>query len=384
MLQRGLWDETSFEAWNRNSAAAENLLGLSPEDIYVIHSAACIEFMRHGVTTVLNMFTVNPGSRMEKVTSSCEAFLNTGVRGVLALSLTPSRDAGPNDPTSLLDFSREVAVYVADVDSTVGLMLAPSAPQRCTDPFLISSAELAREFGLPMHTHLAETQLHAEVGHRTYGEPIVKHLERIRFLDSELSAAHCIWLEDDEMDLLKEYDVRVVHNPACNMKLADGAAQIKKMIRKGLTVGLGSDSVNAGTVYSIFEQMKLAVLFPRILWSPEDWVLPVEAFEMGCLGGAKALFQDSSIGSLEVGKKADLVILKPSTALMPMNDLVGQLALCENGDSVESVFVNGRPVMLDKRITTVNEKDILDKLCSFSGKIRSAQTEVRRTYPLEQ
>ena len=205
---------------------------------------------------------------------------------------------------------------------------------------------------------------------------MVKHLERIGFLNSSLSVAHCIWLEEEEIDLLKEFDVKVVHNPACNMKIADGPAQVKKMLQKGLSVGLGSDSVNAGTVYSVFEQMKLSVLMPRVLWEPDQWVLPREAFEMGCLGGARAVCQDSQIGSIEEGKKADLVILKPSTALMPLNDLVDQLALCENGDSVESVLVDGKPIMLERRILTVETEEILDRLCSFGERIRHFRNEI--------
>lgn len=379
MFQRGLWDETSFEAWSRKSNAMENLLNFSPEELYTIHCAACIEFIRHGVTSVLNMFTVSPGSEMEKVQSSSNAMLNAGLRGILALSLTPSNEAGPTDPASpasLLELAQGTAEYVAGRESRLTCMLAPSAPQRCSDQFLLSCKQLADIHGLGMHTHLAEARSHAEAGRRIYGEPIVRHLERIGFLNSHLSVAHGIWLEEEEIELLREFDVKVVHNPACNMKLADGPAQVKKMLRKGLSVGLGSDSVNAGTVYSVFEQMKLAVLLPRVLWGPDQWILPAEAFEMGCLGGARAVFLDSQIGSLEEGKKADLVVLRPSTSLMPLNDLIDQLALCENGDSVESVLVDGRPIMIERSILTLETEEILGRLCSFGERIRHLRDQI--------
>jgi len=168
----------------------------------------------------------------------------------------------------------------------------------------------------------------------------------------------------------------VVHNPASNMRLGSGAARVKEMIRSGLRVGLGTDSANAGTVYSIFEQMKLAVLMPRCVWPPENWVLPGEAFEMATLGGARALLLDQVIGSIEQGKQADLVILKPSLSLSPMNNLVNQLVFAENGDSVEAVFVDGKPLMLQRRIQMVDEEDILGQASSLKARIREAQAAV--------
>ena len=382
MFQRGLWDENSFESWSRKSTATENLLNPTAEEICAIHSAACIELIRHGVTTVLNMFTPRPNLLFESVNSACQAFLETGIRGILALSLkdqSPDNEATapePTTPDSWIPLVREVAKRVSTLNSRVTFMLAPSAPQRCSDRLLISCRELAGELKVGIHTHLAETKRHADVGRRLYGEPMVKHLEKIGFLSSRLSVAHSIWLDDEEIDLLKRYGVKIVHNPASNMKLGSGAAWVRKMLDKGLVVGLGADSVNAGTVYSVFEQMKLSVLLPRSVWGPENWILPDEAFEMGIKGGAKAVLLDGIIGSIEGGKKADLVILNPSTSLLPLNDLMNQLALCENGESVESVLIDGKPVMLTKSLTTIDEKAILTKLSALRPKIAKAQAAV--------
>jgi 5-methylthioadenosine/S-adenosylhomocysteine deaminase len=151
---------------------------------------------------------------------------------------------------------------------------------------------------------------------------------------------------------------------------------VKQMLNTGLAVGLGADSVNAGTIYSIFEQMKLSVLLPRSLWGPEDWVLPSEAFAMATEGGSRALLLDGIIGSIEEGKKADLAILSPSISLAPNNDVVNELALCENGGSVESVFINGKPVMLGKKITTIDEEAILAKFSAMEPRIDRAKSNV--------
>jgi 5-methylthioadenosine/S-adenosylhomocysteine deaminase len=381
MLQRGLWDEASFETWSQRSAATEKFFNLSPDDIHSIHSAACIELIRHGVTTVLNMFTMPSKEPLKCVTAACQAFLDTGIRGILALSL---KDQSPDDtaiPTiqnmeSWASLAKEACTQVKSFGSRVSFALAPSAPQRCSDELLLACRELAEEFNVGLHTHLAETRKHAEVGRELYGEPIVHHLERIGFLSPVLSVAHAIWLNEEEIAALQRHNVKIVHNPSSNMKLGSGVARVKKMLNDGLAVGLGADSVNAGTIYSIFEQMKLSVLLPRSLWASDDWVLPAEAFAMGTDGGSRALLLDSIIGSIEEGKKADLVILKPCISLMPNNQIVDELALCENGSSVESVFIDGRPVMLEKQITTTDEETIRAKISSMEPRIAGAKTEV--------
>ncbi|MBI4528665.1 MAG: amidohydrolase [Deltaproteobacteria bacterium] len=383
MIQRGLWDETSFESWSRRSTATEKHFNPTPEDIYLIHRAACVELIRHGVTAVLNMFTL-PVRSLNHVESACRAFVAAGMKGILALSF---RDQSPDNagvvpedatPESWMSFAREAAALVRQFEPRVSFMLAPSAPQRCSDRLLRSCRELAQELNVGIHTHLAETKRHAEIAKELYGEPIVNHLEKIGFLDSNLSVAHAIWLDDTEIDILNEHQVKVAHNPSSNMKLGSGVARIKKMLTKGLTVGLGADSVNAGTVYSVFEQMKLAVLLPRTVWGSEDWVLPAEAFIMGTRGGAQALLLDGLIGSIEEGKKADLVILDPSVSILPTNHITEELALCENGSSVESVFVDGKAVLLKKRITVMDEASVISEFAALKPRIARAEAAALR------
>ena len=145
-----------------------------------------------------------------------------------------------------------------------------------------------------------------------------------------------------------------------------------------IAIGLGCDSVNAGTNYSVFEQMKLATLMPRSLWSAEEWLVPDETLEMATLGGARALLLDRIIGSIEEGKKADLVILNPSSSpsLLPLNSIVDQLVFAESGASVESVFVDGKAVMLNGRIKTIDEERVKTKVSSLQPRIGKAHAAV--------
>jgi 5-methylthioadenosine/S-adenosylhomocysteine deaminase len=375
LFQRGLWDEKSFESWSQRSNAMEKSFQASAEDIYTLHCAACLEFIRHGVTTVLNMFTVPSDVPLEFIDASCRALRDSGIRGILALSVkdqSPDNEAIVLDPVraeSWVSRAREAAAHVSDFGPGISFMLAPSAPQRCSDKLLMQCKDLAEKLGVGIHTHLAETKSHADVARNLYGEPMVNHLEKIGFLGSHLSVAHAIWLNEEEIDILSRHRVNVVHNPSSNMKLGSGVAGVKKMLDRGIIVGLGADSVNAGTVYSIFEQMKLAVLLPRAVWGPADWISTDEAFEIGCLGGAKAILLGDAIGSIEEGKKADLVVLKSSTALLPPNNLIAQLALSESGESIETVFVDGTPILHSGRLTKIDEDALLKTLSSMGTRI---------------
>ena len=236
MFQRGLWDERSFKYYVRKSAATEKFFDPWPDDIYIIHSAACIELIRHGVTTVLNMFTAPSKDPLQSVNSACRALVDTHIRGILALSL---KDQSPdnagmvpeiNNVESWVCLAREASMQVGRFGPRVSFALAPSAPQRCSDRLLLACREIAEEFNIALHTHLAETRRrnHAEIGRELYGEPIVHHLERIEFLSSALSAAHAIWLNDQEIDILRRHDVKIVHNPSSNMKLGSGVAPREK------------------------------------------------------------------------------------------------------------------------------------------------------------
>jgi 5-methylthioadenosine/S-adenosylhomocysteine deaminase len=384
LAQRGLWQEKSFESWSAKTFALDNHVDFSTDEIYLIHCAACIEFVRHGVTTVLDMFTAHRSNALDKVDAACKAIIDTGLRGVLAYSF---RDQSPDNrevvatsisTQSVFATTRQVAEGVHGRDARLGFMLAPSAPQRCSDELLRSTEGLAQELGIGVHTHLAEAKNHAEVGKAIYGEPIVKHLERLGWLNANLSVAHAVWLDDEEISLLAKYDVKVVHNPAANLRLGSGMARVKQMIRSGVSVGLGCDSVNAGTNYSVFEQMKLATLMPRSLWPAEEWLVPDETLEMATLGGARALLLDRIIGSIEEGKKADLVILNPSSSpsLLPLNNIVDQLVLAESGASVETVFVDGKAVMLNGRIKTIDEERVKAKVSSLQPRIGKAHAAV--------
>ena len=382
LAQRGLWQEKSFESWSAKTFAIDNLVNFSAEELYLIHSAAGIEFIRHGVTTVLDMFTAHPSDALDKVDGACKAIVDTGLRGVLAYSFrdqSPDNQgvAPPSASAEAVAFNaRKVAERVHGRDSRLGFMLAPSAPQRCSDKLLGLTQKLAQEPAVGVHTHLAEAKNHAEVGKGIYGEPMVKHLERLGFLNSDLSVAHAIWIDEEEIGLLGKYNVKVVHNPAANLRLGSGMARIKEMIRSGVSVGLGCDSVNAGTNYSVFEQMKLAALMPRSLWSSENWLLPDEVLEMATLGGARALLLDQMIGSIEEGKKADLVILNPSSSLLPLNNLTDQLVFAENGDSVESVLVDGQPIMWEKRMRTIDEENVRAQVSSLQPRFAKAHETV--------
>src|ERR1043166_5030421 len=217
IFQRGLWDETSFAGWQTKSNATEDLVDLSADEIYFLHAAACIEFLRNGVTTALNMFTVRPPLNVAKLNAACGAFQDTGMRGIVAVMVKDRSPDGelldsiPND--SWVGRVKDIARQVSDIGSGVSFMLAPSGPQLCSDQLLIACREIANELNIGIHTHVAEPNKQQDFGGAAYGESIVRHLEKIGLLNSRLSIAHANWLDEDDMDLLVKHAIKVVHNP---------------------------------------------------------------------------------------------------------------------------------------------------------------------------
>ena len=237
--------------------------------------------------------------------------------------------------------------------------LGPSAVQRCTDELLTGAAELARRRKVPMHIHLAETKAQAVMGRQIYGTSLLKHLDSIRVLDANLSLAHSIWLEDDDVELFARRGATPVHNPASNLRIGSGLAKVREFLAAGVAVGLGTDGAASNDGQNMFDALRLAALIHNQAGTDfNDWVTPSQALAMATRNGARAFGLEA--GVLAPGKLADLVLLRRDRpAFTPLNDVVAQLVFCENGSDVDSVFVNGEIVVESGRLTKVDEEEVL-------------------------
>lgn len=377
IVERGMIAMLPLEPWFFYKIAMENYLDLSSEEIEIVICHACIEMIRSGGTSVFHHYYGRPKLTLERTKPVVKAFERIGMRAILSPAISdikiqdtiplemnslPSElrsrltEAQPSSMEECLETSEEIVEYLKSCGGLIDVALGPSGPQRCSDRLLSETKKLAEKHKIRIHTHLLETKVQAMMGHRLYGKTIVEHMEDLGFLFPGLTVAHTIWVTDHDIELLGKYGVDVVHNPASNLKLGDGICPVKKMMKRGITVGLGTDGANCGDTYSVFDQVRLVSLIHNISSpDPDLWVTPKEALRMGTVNGGGIISYNKSVGSLEKGKRADIIILRPSITYIPFNDVINQLAYTETGHSVETVMVDGRILMEEGVVKTVDE-----------------------------
>ena len=391
IVERGMIASLPLEPWFFYKIAMENYLNLSAEEIEIVICHACIEMIRSGVTSVFHHYYGRPKLTLERTKPVVEAFKEVGIRAILALAISDIKiqDTIPLEMNSLpyelkkklvdakapsiedcLETSEEIIEYIESCSKLIDVALGPSGPQRCSDRLLLETKRLAERHKIRIHTHLLETKVQAMMGHRLYGKTIVEHMEDLGILFPGLTVAHTIWVTDRDINLLAKYGVGVVHNPASNLKLGDGICPVKKMMKIGVNVGLGTDGANCGDTYSVFDQVRLASLIHNIANpDPDLWVTPKEALRMGTVNGGRIISYGDSVGSLEKRKRADIIILRPSITYIPFNDVINQLAYTETGHSVETVMVDGRILMEEGVIKTVNENKIHREIGNIAARL---------------
>jgi 5-methylthioadenosine/S-adenosylhomocysteine deaminase len=248
----------------------------------------------------------------------------------------------------------------------------PSAVQRCSDELLGGAAEIALRQGLPLHLHLAETKAQAVQGRAIYNHSLLRHLDSLGIVRENLSCAHSIWIEDEDIALLSSRRATPVHNPASNLRIGSGLARIKEFLAAGVNVALGTDGSASNDGQNMFDAARLAALIHNQAGSDfTQWVAPTQALSMATKNGARAFGLDA--GTLAPGKLADLVLLRrDAPAFTPLNDVVGQIVFCENGSDVDTVLVNGEIVVERGRCTKVDEAEILARAIKSRDRLDSS------------
>jgi 5-methylthioadenosine/S-adenosylhomocysteine deaminase len=383
ILQRSFRDNVRKEVWIRKRQMTEETAQLSDNDIGAAAALACGEMLKSGVTAVVDHFSLRAGITAANMKVVLGAFQQTGIRGILAPSLrdqnfldllsrkqSDRKTASGNGRHLWQDEMMSVLEYVRG-SSTISVMLGPSSPQNCSDELLREIVRMAERDDLGIHTHLLETVIERWGGRRLYRNGIVRRIKKLGLLSRRLSAAHGVWLDRREIDLLAAAGASVVHNPASNLKLGSGIAPVAEMKRRGVNVALGTDGGDTSDTYSIFDQMRLAAFLSRVnTTKADDWVTAADALRMATINGANAIpAWRGKIGDIRTGYRADLVILKPHLRLYPLHNLIHQLVYCEGGQSVDTVLVDGKIVVRDGRLTCVNENALIKAVAPISEKM---------------
>ena len=355
-LGRGLGDDVPLLTWlyDRIWPYESNL---TEEDSYISTLLCCLEQIRCGVTTF-----AEPGG--QHVNGMGRAVSEIGIRGILAKS---TMDCGEGLP----DVWQETCTETLDIqvdslkkwhnraDGRIKVWFGLRTIFNNSDELIVKTKELADKYQVGVHMHVAEIPEEVEYAKKTRGATTVKHLNNLGVLDKNFLAVHTVWLTDEEIDIFAEKNVKVSHNPAAAMRVL-GFAKIPEMIEKGIVVTIGTDGAPSNNRMDLIDEMWLTSLIHKgRLLDPS--VMPAQqVLKMVTTEGATALDWDKEIGSIEKGKKADIVIVNPdSPGMLPLNDPIANLVTSMHSSNVESVLCDGKWIMKNKKILLVDEQAIM-------------------------
>ncbi len=365
-ILRGLVDDQRLDVWLLGYVMPVEREFVDAEFVRWGTLLSCIEMMRGGTTTFCDMYYFE-----EEV---AQAAAEAGMRGICGETILkfPSPDAQSYDES--LDYAR------AFIEKWKGHPLitpavAPHAPYTATDDMMRRCIDLALSFDVPISIHLSETQKEVRDNYGERGSPPILWAEGLGLFQAKVIAAHCVHIEEREMPVLAENDAGVAHNPTSNLKLASGIAPVVAMRNAGIAVGIGTDGPASNNDLDMFEEMRLAALLPKGI-SGDPTALPAEeAFAMATIEGARALHLDNITGSLEVGKRADIVVLSwnaphghPHYTMTDAN-IYGYLVYSAHADDVRHVWIDGRQVVRDGEVLTVDVTEVYERTQAIANRI---------------
>jgi 5-methylthioadenosine/S-adenosylhomocysteine deaminase len=350
---RGIADDLPLMEWlNHYIFPAESKS--NGEQVYWSTLLACAEMIRSGTTSFLDMYLFED--------RTAEAIKEAGMRALVGEVLYdfPSPNYGPLE--NGFKFTEDLVERWRD-DPLISIAVEPHALYTCSPSLLQRCGEMAQRYGLPLVIHLAESKTEIEEVYKKYRTTPVEHLENLGLLSSSLVASHCVWLTEKDIDLLAGRDVKVAHNPESNMKLGSGVAPIPELLARGITVGLGTDGCASNNNLDLFQEMDSAAKLHKVS-RLDPTVMPAETvLHMATLGGAGVLGREKEIGSLEVGKKADIIVLDLNRPhLQPVYNIVSHLVYAVTGADVRDVIIDGKVVMRDRRLLTLDLERILARM----------------------
>jgi 5-methylthioadenosine/S-adenosylhomocysteine deaminase len=365
-LLRGLADDLRLDVWLLGYMMPVEREFVSPDFVRLGTLLGCAEMIRSGITCFADMYYLE-----EDV---AKATTEAGMRALCGQTVLkfPSPDAQAYEESLAMarDFITRWKGHPLIIPT-----VAPHAPYTCTDEILRASAELAVEFDVPLHTHLSETAQEVENMRREQGMPVIPYVKKQGLLEAKVLAAHCVHIDEGEMRTLLHAGAGVAHNPSSNLKLASGIAPVNRMLSLGLNVGIGTDGPASNNDLDLFEEMRLAAFLAKGA-SGDPTVLPAQqAVLMATRMGAQAMHIGDITGSLEPGKRADLILVD-TTPLhnaprfqRDNNSPYAQIVYAAKSTDVTDVMVNGRWVMRDRQLLTLNEVNLLQAAEEYARKI---------------
>lgn len=364
-LFRGIADDKRLDDWLHNYIFPAEAKNATADFVRWGTRLACLEMVLAGITTYTDMYY------FEDV--EAETAKEAGVRGVLGQTIIGF--PAPDHKTWREALAAtEKYIQRFQHDDLIVPAVAPHAIYTTPDDALVAAHQLAKKYGVPLTIHLAETQQERSDALTQRKQTPTQVLEKLGVLDGRVIAAHCIWEDENDLQILKRHGTGVAHCPSSNMKLASGVAHVADMLKLGIPVGLGTDGfAGSNDSADLLLEMDMAAKLQKVT-TMDPTVLPAEqAVELATMGGARVLGLEKEIGSLEEGKRADLItvsVAQPNAT--PLYNVYSYVVYAAKAGDVQDVYINGRQVVDGRRVLTLNQQEILRKAELYQRQILSS------------
>ena len=367
-LLRGLADDLRLDVWLMGYMMPVERKFVTPEFVQLGTLLACAEMIRSGITSFADMYYFED--------DVAEATVKAGMRAVCGESVLkfPSPDSASFEEG--LAYARKF-IQKWKGHPLITPAIAPHAPYTCTAELLQASADLAREFDVPLHTHIAETAIEVENMRNENGMPVVPYVKKQTLLDTKMIAAHCVHIDEGEIRSLRNAKVGVAHNPSSNMKLASGIAPVQRMVELGVHLGIGTDGPASNNDLDMFEEIRLASFLSKVNTGDPTALPARDVLTLATISGARAIYLDHLVGSLETGKKADIIVVDVETLhnsprfLRDPDSVYAQIVYAAKSSDVSDVMINGKWVMQNHQLQTLDESALLKQANALAKQIDS-------------
>jgi len=364
VMFRGIADDLVLMEWLQKYIFPAEAKNVDEQFVRWGARLGILEMIRGGTTTYVDMYYFEEAIADETA--------RAGMRAVLGETLIdfPAPDNKTWD-AGMAYMEKFAAKWKGH--SLITPAIAPHAPYTVSTDHFKQAHSLSQKLGIPLVTHMAEDQAEVKTIQERYGATSVAYLDRIGVLDERTIAAHMVWPATEDIATLAKRSVGIAHCPQSNMKLAAGAAPVPAMLKAGVAVGLGTDGAASNNDLDMWEEMDAAAKLHKLTSKDPTVINAREALEMATTGGARAIHQDKEIGSLEAGKRADVIIVgMTSEHQTPLYNVYSQLVYATKAADVETVIINGRVVMLNRRVLTIDDRSVRLKANEYRDQIRKS------------
>ena len=360
---RGLADDLELMEWLNNYIFPAEARFVNREFSYLGSLLACAEMIKSGTTTFCDMYIFED--------DIARAAKKAGMRCLLGEVLFDFPSPNFKTPQEGLKYT-EILIQKWETDPLVNIVVEPHTLYTCSETLIRDSKMLADRYDVPIAMHYLETSSEQEQLTEKYGKNPTLFLKDIGYLTERFIAFHCVWMNEEDILLFADNGCSVVHNPESNMKLASGVAPVPEMLAAGVTVGLGTDGCASNNNLDMFQEMDTAAKLHKVTRLDPTVMDAKTVVRMATCEGAKVLGMENLVGSLKAGKKADLILInlcKPH--LTPMYNEYSHIVYAVNGADVDTVLINGKVVMKNRKLLTIGENEVMEMVQNTSLKIKN-------------